>query len=272
MKQFFFDTANTTHINSTWDYLKSNNVNSDLVVGITTNPNAFFKIEKHRLNEQFEYMPHLCETVSNIRGDDKGIVYVQGPSSKMTSDEVLKFAEKASKYTDGNTRLGLKIAPFKNILEIVDELNQIMDTNVTGVSDCATALKAMSYNINYMSIIPGRMEEVGINAKEQVAFINSAANPNRCKIITGSMRTLEQLIWTYQYNTVPTIGERVWNTIIENNSINQVLNIDYTIDTPVKEYSPFINEKNYGLTEAFFKQMDECGSKAYPDLKEILTA
>jgi transaldolase len=270
MKQFFFDTANITHIQSTWEYLKKNNVDSKLVEGITTNPNAFFKVEKHRLHEQFEHMPRLCETVSNIRNDNKGVVYVQGPSSKMTSDEILFFAEKVAKLTDGNTRIGLKIGPFTNILNVADKLNQIVDINVTGVSDCATALKAMSYNISYMSIIPGRMEEVGIDAKEQVAFINSSANPNRCRVITGSMRTLQQVVWTFQYNTTPTIGERVWNTIIEEDVIDQLINIDYTIEIPRKEYAPFIDEKNYNLTREFFKQMDECGTKAYSNFKELI--
>ena len=269
MKQFFFDTANITHIQSTWNYLKNNNVGLNLVEGITTNPNAFFKVEKHRLHEQFEHMPRLCEAVSNIRNDNKGIVYVQGPSSKMTSDEILFFAEKVAKLTDGNTRIGLKIGPFTNILNAADKLNQIVDINVTGVSDCATALKAMSYKINFMSIIPGRMEEVGIDAKEQVAFINSTANQNNVRIITGSMRTLEQLIWTYQFNTVPTVGEKVWNLIIENNYIDQILNIDYTSKFTVKEYSPFITEKNYSLTESFFMQMDKCGEIAYNDFKTV---
>jgi hypothetical protein len=45
MKKFFFDTANIEYIKEAWSKLESS-VDKNKVVGITTNPNAFFKLNK----------------------------------------------------------------------------------------------------------------------------------------------------------------------------------------------------------------------------------
>jgi hypothetical protein len=178
------------YIKEAWSKLESS-VDKNKVVGITTNPNAFFKLNKLTLEEWFELTPKLCELVSNIRQDDKGVVYIQGPSSKMSSDDILRYAETVSKLTDGNTKVGLKIAPYDHILKIVPRLNEILDVNVTGVADAGTALKSITYPVRYMSIIPGRMEEAGIDAKSQIAFINQSNT-------TGHVRSLTEgaISWT----------------------------------------------------------------------------
>jgi transaldolase len=266
MKKFFFDTANIEYIKEAWSKLESS-VDKNKVVGITTNPNAFFKLNKLTLKEWFELTPKLCELVSNIRQDDKGVVYIQGPSSKMSSDDILRYAETVSKLTDGNTKVGLKIAPYDHILKIVPRLNEILDVNVTGVADAGTALKSITYPVRYMSIIPGRMEEAGIDAKSQIAFINQS-NLGNTEIIAGSMRTIEGLMWTFQYGTVPTIGERVWNEIFKEDNLSKIINIDYSIDATIThQFCPSIDQRNYDLSDAFFNQMDDCGKQAYLDLK-----
>ena len=266
MKKFFFDTANIEYIKEAWSKLESS-VDKNKVVGITTNPNAFFKINKLTLKEWFELTPKLCELVSNIRQDDKGVVYIQGPSSKMSPDDILRYAETVSKLTDGNTKVGLKIAPYDYVLKIVPRLNEILDVNVTGVADAGTALKSITYPVRYMSIIPGRMEEVGIDAKSQIAFINQS-NLGNTEIIAGSMRTIEGLVWTFQYGTVPTIGERVWNEIFKEDNLSKIINIDYSIDATIPyQFCPSIDQRNYDLSDAFFNQMDDCGKQAYLDLK-----
>jgi hypothetical protein len=266
MKHFFFDTANIEYVKDAWSRLEGK-VDRHDVVGITTNPNAFFKINKLSLKEWFDLTPRLCEVVSEIRQDDRGIVYIQGPSSIMTPDEVLRYAEKVSKLGDGNTRVGLKIPPYEEILRIVPKLNEFVDTNVTGIADAATALKCLTYPVNYVSIIPGRMEETGIDAKAQIGFVKQSMT-GCSKVIAGSMRTIEGLVWTFQYGTVPTIGERVWNQIFEGNNIEQVLNIDYTVDTQTTHFCQPIDRRNYELSESFFKQMDECGKIATEELSQ----
>lgn len=266
MKKFFFDTADYAYIKKAWSAIKQD-VNSDLVEGITTNPNAFFKVNKLSIKKWFDTVPYLCETVSEIRGDKKGVVYIQGPYSKMGSDELISYAEKISKLSDGNTRVGLKIPPYVEALSVARELSEFTDVNVTGVSDAATALKCFTYPaIRYVSVIPGRMEEVGIDAKAQIAFINQA-NERKPELIAGSMRTIEGLAWTFQYGTVPTIGERVWNLILEDRNIEKLLNIDYASNNiEVPQYAPIIDERSYNLSKSFFEQMDNCGKQAYSEL------
>lgn len=268
MKHFFFDTANIDYIKDAWSKLEGK-VDRHNVVGITTNPNAFFKLNKLSLKEWFDLTPKLCELVSEIRQDDRGVVYIQGPSSLMTPAEILKYAEVVSKLSDGNTRVGLKIAPYENILRIVPELNLLVDTNVTGIADAATALKCLTYPVKYVSIIPGRMEEVGINAKAQIGFVHQSMS-GCSKVIAGSMRTLEGLVWTFQYGTVPTIGERVWNIVFEEDNIEKLVNIDYNIDTTTTQFCQPIDERNFELSKAFFEQMDNCGSQATKDLPEYI--
>lgn len=266
MKKFFFDTANIPFIKETWSKI-SPTVSRDLVVGITTNPNAFFKLNLLSMQEWFDLLPKLCETVSEIRQDDKGVVYIQGPSSQMSADEILRYAETVSKLTDGNTKVGLKLPPFSHILRYVEQINEFTPTNVTGIADAGTALKCITYPVRYVSIIPGRMEEVGIDAKAQIEFVNQC-NFGPTEIIAGSMRTIEGLKWTFQYGTVPTIGERVWTQLLEGDNLNEVLNIDYSIERPTTHFCPVITQTNYDLSRAFFEQMDKCGEVAYKELSE----
>ena len=264
MKDFFIDTANTPYIKSLWNSIKEE-VSPSLMRGITTNPNAFFKTEEFSLDSWVKKLPELCEIVSNIRQDNKGVVYIQCPSCDMTPYQVLKYAEFISDKGDGNTKIGLKIPPYQSILEIVPQLNEIVDTNVTGVADTGTALKCMTHPIHFLSIIPGRMEEMGIDAKSHVAYLNQRGG--KSEIITGSMRTVEGLEWVFKYDTVPTIGERVWNILLEDNSkMKQILDIDYSkVRYTAQHFAPINSQANTDLSLAFFKQMDECGKIAHQD-------
>ena len=260
MKNFFFDTANINFIKDAWLKLEKH-VDKQNVMGITTNPNAFYKIGKLKLNEWFEDTKKLCELVSEIRGDDYGVVYIQCPISNMNPNEVLEYAKTVSKLSDGKTKIGLKIPPHTDILKINKELQKYVETNVTGLADCSTALKCVTYGVDYISIIPGRMEEVGINAKEQIDFINQS-NLNNTIIIAGSMRTIEQLKWTFQYGTVPTIGEKVWDLIFSDNNLDELINLNYTKSETYSQFTPCISSKNLELSIGFFEQMDGIGKNA----------
>lgn len=262
MVDFFIDTADLNAITNIWNKIKDN-VDSDKLLGITTNPNAFKKINMFRLKEWSDHLPKLCELVTNIRGDRNGVVYVQAPVSSMSSKEIIDFADYISNFSDGNTRLGLKIPPFLHALDVISDIEDFMETNVTGVADVGTALFANSFFPKYVSIIPGRMEEVGIDAKSQVRYLmNSRLNSY---IITGSMRTLEGLRWVSEMGTVPTIGERVWD-LIDDLTFLDKLSFDITsLEFPVQHFSPAISDKNTELSIAFFKQMDEYGQKCKED-------
>jgi transaldolase len=267
MKNFLIDTANISYIKNLWSTIK-NDVDKSLVRGITTNPNAFYKIDKLSLSEWTSLLPQLCELVSEIRQDNLGTVHVQCPNSKMTTKEIIDYAEYITKFNDGNTKISLKITPSKESLNAVEYLNQITETNVTGLSDVSTALKCITYGVNYVSIIPGRMEEVGIDAKSQVAYLLNNGNKN-CEVITGSMRTIEGLEWVFKMGTLPTIGERVWDLMKDRENFERILNIKYDFENPNLIFSPTINETNTNLSVQFFEQMDKCGEFCYEDYKKL---
>ncbi len=262
--KFFFDTADINYLEDLWpkvqDYIKN-----DDVAGITTNPNAFSKINANTMSEWKENTNKLCEFVSKVRNDDKGVVYVQVPNSNMQKAEIIDWAHTIINWSDGNTKVGMKIAPFREMLELNKELKDKLDLNVTGTADCSTALLAFSYGVRYVSIIPGRMEEKGIDAKKQIAFINQR-KPSESQLITGSMRTLEGLKWAFEYGTVPTIGTTVWELIINNKNKSPF------IESPIKldeiKFSPLISENMTNLSEDFFNQMDVLGSDVYEEFKK----
>lgn len=266
MRNFLIDTANQDYIRNLWKSLKSD-VDNRFVQGITTNPNAFFKTEELHLKDWEKSLPKLCEIVSEIRQDGNGYVHVQVPNSSMDGDDILRYAEHVHKLNDGNTKIALKIPPYVRALKVVDQLRAMVKVNVTGISDCSTALKCITYGVDYVSIIPGRMEEVGIDAKKQISFIQQS-NKKNSQIITGSMRTIEGLIWVFQYNTIPTIGERVWNLLLEKDNIQKIINIDYDVVYNDCQFSPEINNLNLDLSTSFFNQMDECGKDCFEDWKK----
>lgn len=266
---FFFDTADVEYIRQTWSKLESR-ITPNSVAGITTNPNAFHKIEANTIQNWKDKTLELCKLVSDIRQDSLGVVFVQQPNSQMQGSDVLKWASLVSEWGDGKTRVGIKIPPFKNVLEVADELSTITnnEVNVTGVSDCSTALRAFSYKVRYVSIIPGRMEEKGIDAKAQVSFTNQR-KPDNSNIITGSMRTLEGLKWVCQYGTVPTIGNRVWDSLFEEGlSTDKCAEEFKSFWNQPKElidplFSPIVDNNMTSLSQSFFQQMDKLGESVY---------
>ena len=59
MFDFFFDTADDEYILRTWEKV-STQMKPSQIRGITTNPNAFKKIEAHRLSEWEAKLPVSC--------------------------------------------------------------------------------------------------------------------------------------------------------------------------------------------------------------------
>ena len=265
MIDFFFDTADDVYVRQLWEKIKGH-VDPINVRGITTNPNAFKKMDMFSLSEWESQLVKLCQVVSDIRGDDLGVVYVQAPVTTMTPDEVLDWVKYISKFNDGNTKLALKIPPYKPILEVVENINEYMEVNVTGVADCSTALYCFSYPVRYVSIIPGRMEENGIDAKSHVAFANQRKSNNQ-EIITGSMRTVDGLTWVSEYGTVPTIGSRVWDLIFTEMGVEEFADLKYKDQDSWIKFSPHISYTNTKLSVDFFEQMDECGSICATDFR-----
>ncbi len=267
MREFYFDTANLEFIKETSDQL-INKIDSKLIKGVTTNPNAFSKIDQYSLYQWIETAEEIVNFIHELRGDDEGEIHIQLPYSKFRIEDALKFADHISNLPKDKIKVGMKIPPFNEFLKNAEELNQKVLTNVTGVTDHATAMKCISYGVNYVSIIPGRMEEVGIDAVSIMTYLFSS-NHKSTRIISGSMRTLDQLVYTFQLNTIPTIGERVWPLLLDENNLEKIINIDYSHSFDSSEFSPNIDNRSYDLSVSFFEQMDELGVTASEDLKNI---
>lgn len=264
-REFFLDTADVVYNKKCWDRF-CEVFPKESCLGVTTNPNAINKVGVKTVREFEKVISGLCELVTEIRGDDRGTVFVQGPNSLMTPKQQLEFIKMAKDWSDGHTKIGLKIPPFHQILEIADELGEHAVTNVTGLADCSNALRATSYDVDYISIIPGRMEEKGIDAKANIQFINQR-KPNKTKIITGSMRTVEGLDWVIKYGTVPTIGAKVLGCIFEPEEIKDFYRMwDFPAELSSLKYSPVVTPEMVKLSVDFFAQMDKCGTSVYTDL------
>lgn len=268
MRDFFFDTANISFIRDTMEKYGSD-IDPKWVRGITTNPNAFSKVNMYHLGEWFEHTAEMAKLISDIRGDDEGEIHIQAPYSHLDPKTILEYAKMISDLAEGKCKVGMKIPPYQKVLEYVDQFNQYVITNVTGLADSSTALKCITYDVGYVSIIPGRMEEVGIDAKSSIAFVNQC-NFGNTQIITGSQRTTEQIIYSFYLDTVPTIGEKCWSDIFEGDNFQRILNIEYGYE-PVGPFSPIISQDNINLSLAFFEQMDGLGSTARKDLEEMIS-
>jgi hypothetical protein len=272
MKEFFFDTANLEYIEKTWDKI-SKFFRPEDVGGITTNPNAMYKENLDTIDKWVQRTDKLCKFVKDLNPfkGARPLVYIQGPNSEMTVDQIKQFlacfSEVSSKYPD---TIGIKIPPFLPVLERVNELRHFFP-NVTGIADCSTALNVLSHPaVIYASIIPGRMEEKGIDAKAHVGYVQQR-EPSFVgiggynKIITGSMRTLEGLKWVIEYGTVPTIGTRVWDDMFAKDKVEEFSDYWNSITATNFKFSPLISYDNTQLSIDFFNQMDEMGKKPYAD-------
>lgn len=268
MRQFFFDTANLPFIEDIMEKYGSY-INPSYVKGITTNPNAFSKVNMYNLDEWFEHTLKMAKLISNIRGDNLGEIHIQAPCSHLDPEVILEYAKMISNLTEGYCKVGMKIPPYQDVLEYVDNYNDYVLTNVTGLADSSTALKCITYNVDYVSIIPGRMEEVGIDAKSAIAFVNQC-NFGNTKIITGSQRTTDQIIYSFYLDTVPTIGEKCWADIMQGDNFERIMNIEYCYEV-VGSFTPTISQDNINLSLSFFEQMDNLGDIARRDLEERLS-
>ena len=116
------------------------------------------------------------------------------------------------------------------------------------------------------------MEEVGINAKEHLLFARQRDNYFDSEIISGSMRTVEGLKMTVKAGTVPTIGPRVWDKLIDPEfNLEEFMRTVWNTPDPYTSKASLnvlIDEKNHKLSKDFFKQMNDLGSKVYKDWRQ----
>ena len=289
--EFFFDTADADYIRYLANCLAPHIDMSQSVLGVTTNPSSLSKIDCNSLTKLEKVIPELCELVTELRGGNiGGTVYVQMPQSLMDEGDITKWAKYIIDFTDGTTNVGLKIPHFTYALNMAAELaDSGIEINVTGIADWATLLKALSFaGVTWVSLIPGRMEEAGIDANFHMEFINSIPKGSGQGIIAGSMRTVKGLKDSILRGAVPTIGQRVWEVLTHVDSgvagftnlcrfpnLWDGKNVVYTAEEwgasaqdIVRSsigHAPLVTEENRKLSEAFFKQMDVLGLSIYEE-------
>jgi hypothetical protein len=265
--EFFFDTADTAVIKTIWSKLQSH-CKPEHCIGITTNPNALAKVNCNTLSHFEKLVKDMSTTLEDIRGPG-GLVYVQVPQSIMTEKQVLSWVNYISQLDTGTSKIALKIPHFSYILNLTPAMANVY-VNVTGISDFGTLLRVMNYpHVHFASIIPGRMEEVGIDANAHLKYIADVRKQPHQRVITGSMRTIEGLKNSIYYRTVPTIGTRVWD-LFESQDLWQSFtsywsSVYETDETPNQDFCPTVTDANINLSRAFFEQMDGLGKSLYND-------
>jgi hypothetical protein len=215
----------------------------------------------------------MTSLVKELRGDSssEGLVYVQVPNSTMSYEDILRWAVYVNEFNGNGAAIALKIPHFSYVLRLSGEPElRNLYLNVTGVSDANTIIKALSYqNVFFASIIPGRMEEVGINANQHLEYLANQQLQRHQNIIAGSMRTIEGLKNSIFYHTVPTIGSRVWDLIDAENRWEEFASYWETTyevsDEPSADYTPLVTDTNLDLSKQFFDQMDKLGESLHQE-------
>ena len=273
--EFFFDTADTVAIKKIWEKLQLF-CKPEYCVGITTNPNALAKVNCHTLNNFESLVKDMAVTLESIRGPGS-LIYVQVPNSTMSENEIIKWVKYISQLDTGTSKIALKLPHFSYILNLLDDpLFKNIYVNITGISDFGTICRVMNQNnVFYASIIPGRMEEVGIDANAHLRYITDTEFKPYQKVITGSMRTIEGLKSSVYYKTVPTIGTRFWDLFETLNLWKEFTsywnNVYNGVKTEQKDFCPETTIKNIQLSQSFFEQMDTLGERLYADFKSKMS-
>jgi len=271
MCSYFIDTADISYIEALWKRLSKNDTLYKGFAGITTNPNAMAKVGVKTM-AQFDTVLHgLMGFVEKHALDPAAIVYVQLPYDHMPLSEVIIWCNhiRAISSLYPGATVGLKIPPYKRYLDMTDTMWDLQ-INVTGISDAGTLLRVFSFSpVRYASLIPGRMEEVGIDANSHMANILAARNDVSGKVITGSMRTLIGLQNAISAGTVPTIGTRIFDQMTSSYDIDAFAEMWDVPKMKHQTLAPVTDERNVKLSVDFFTQMNELGQPLYEDFKRI---
>lgn len=287
-RQFYIDTADTGAINDIIAFLHRQDMNNlGHLRGITTNPNAMSKVGAKTFGDwraQVHSLSTMLDAWAQTYPDNPQTyeLHVQLPNTLIiTPEQAEAFIDMIlADITSNHVRLGIKIAPtmLRWLASLRSKFPHVM-FNVTGLADYASVLRSASFGVNYASIIPGRMEERGIDAVKHLMFLNTC-NLRTTKVITGSMRTLRGLSDAFHYNTLPTIGTRVWEQIILQNIDFQTDFINPDAEVRAK-YNPdvrlvrtdvpvLIGDESVNLTTEFFEEMNGLGVWAYTGLLNVI--
>ena len=266
---FCFDTADAKYIANTWEKLKGKTVGRS-VEGITTNPNAFDKVGVKTIADIEAYIKDLAQVLKNI--NSRGTIHMQVPVSTVSIHDLNRwahFVENLSvKY---EFRPVVKIPPRLSLLKGLPA-GGVVRYNVTGLTDACTCNTLLTYSmVKYVSIIPGRMEEIKLDADNHLISIALSEYNNLSgykHVVAGSMRTVYGLKKAIRYKTLPTIGTRVWDTMTDEDYESFPNWWQEEAKLPDFIVAPPADIKNVELSVGFFETMDALGQSLWEDFNK----
>ncbi len=262
MISFLFDTADRVYLSTLWKSLKGR-IDPSQVLGVTTNPKALAQTP-YVLIDPEDTILELCSWVHKVRGDSKGVVYVQYPFQEAEVADALRFAEYL-KGLEGDSTIGMKVPPFEDWLSKIPLLASVIDINVTGVTDAMTALRCFHYPVTYVSMLAGRMDEAGADFVGHMDYMRPCVDTRQ--VISGSMRTVEGLQVAVQAGTVPTIGKHIWDQVLVSpevlESVVDILTTPTEVQKTSGKFPPHVTDTNVRLSCEFFNTMDGHSKTVY---------
>lgn len=253
MFSFYIDTADINYITKLIDNKNFPKLNC---LGITTNPNAMDKIGATSLKQWINHIVSLDFFLKEKFGKHSQL-HIQIPNSAMSLSEIKKFVQYIYKECNPLCKIVFKMPPRLDILTNKSSLD--ISINITGLADSKSCLGMLGLGADYVSIIPGRMEQAGINCSMHQLDLMRNRSALMGKVISGSMRTVYGVIESVNYNTIPTIGTRVWDQLLQDESLFKTL---FTNDLSSKP-----TDQTNELSKQFFYDMDNLSNQVYNDFK-----
>lgn len=265
-RRFFLDTADPNFVENARRQLRGI-AGPKNFLGVTTNPKAIAGICLTQ-NSARRTIDELAARISEMKGDSDGQLFIQIPGSRAPFETMVEFIEHCYNWGRPNVKLGFKLPHFR-VAEVSDRLSDWSSLlNVTGVTDSQTVGDCIKYPVAYISLLTGRMEERGIDAKAHVRQSKwwfHTAHPVFQGFIAGSMRTVEQLEWCWEAGMIPTIGRSLWADI-EKNDAWRLFQLgspaDNTNEPVILSSNSIPAPKEQQLSQEFFDEMDGWSAKS----------
>lgn len=275
---YYIDTANVDDIEDIFAKLRGASADKYFIkfAGITTNPSAFAKIGATSHTDMFRVIEEIDKILSYIPVANIEL-HTQLPNTNMPVDEAIDFIDNLRDIVCQSS-LRIKVAPSLN--SQYTQITQRDNFNVTGLSSIQYCISALEMTgVEYASLIPGRMEERGIDSTPHLALWKSLAHSyaNRKKyVIAGSMRTVEGVLAASNARMLPTIGKKVWD-LMDDSALNALMESlgnfwkDVPNDSSISHFTKTCDvvsgDASAQLTEEFFTTMNSLGEPIYATWK-----
>lgn len=257
---FLFDTANDKFIDEALTKMDGRAMTK--CWGVTTNPNAFAKLGIKRLAD-WRHQVKLIRKVLVKHGLDDAYIHVQFPHSYfavLNPDLIHEFEDYLK-----DPYLVIKLGPYP--VQFRKRVTSI--SNITGITSGSIAALMCGFDsVAYVSLIPGRMEAEGIERIDQhMKFACALAQQTNKNVIAGSMRSLEDCRKYAAMGAIPTIGEKVFESV---GDYNEFLEDVDKVDLVASIEPPTFTQAQKNLSSDFFYKMNELADTAWTEFQEYL--